>query len=65
MAPAGSAILWDSALRHTSRANRGEAPRYSLVFYFQRRWVRTCYSSGIGKVSVPSLELLSTLTTYK
>ena len=25
----------------------------------------TCYSSGIGKVSVPSLELLSTLTTYK
>ena len=25
----------------------------------------SCYSSGIGKVRVPSLELLSTLTTYK
>ena len=39
-APAGSAILWDSALRHTNGANCGHARRYSLVFYFQRRWVR-------------------------
>ena len=39
-APAGSAILWDSALWHTSGANCGTAPRYSLVFYFQRWWVR-------------------------
>ena len=40
MAPAGSAILRDSALRHTSGANCGMASRYSPVFYFQRWRVR-------------------------
>ena len=40
LAATGSAILWDSAFWHTSGANCGTAPRYSLVFYFQRRWVR-------------------------
>ena len=39
-ASAGSAVLWDSSLWHTSGTNFGEAPRYSLVFYFQRWWVR-------------------------
>ena len=39
-APAGSVVLWNSALWHTSGANCGDAPRYSLVFYFQRWWVK-------------------------
>ena len=39
-ASAGSAVLWNSSLWHTSGTNFGEAPRYSLVFYFQRWWVR-------------------------
>ena len=39
-APAGSVILWDSALWHTSGTNCGTSPRYSLVFYFQRWWVK-------------------------
>ena len=39
-APAGSAILWDSAIWHTSGVNAGDAPRYSLVFYFQRWWIK-------------------------
>ena len=39
-APAGSVILWDSALWHTSGANSSDGPRYSLVYYFQRWWLR-------------------------
>ncbi len=39
-AAAGSVILWDSAAWHTSGTNCGDAPRYSLVFYFQRWWVK-------------------------
>ena len=39
-APAGSVILWDSAIWHTSGVNAGDEPRYSLVFYFQRWWIK-------------------------
>ena len=39
-APAGSMIMWDSALWHTSGVNCSDSPRYSLVFYFQRWWVK-------------------------
>ena len=39
-APAGSVILWDSALWHTSGTNCSTGPRYSLVFYFHRWWVK-------------------------
>ena len=39
-APAGSVILWDSALWHTSGTNCGTGPRYSLVFYFHRWWLK-------------------------
>jgi ectoine hydroxylase-related dioxygenase (phytanoyl-CoA dioxygenase family) len=39
-APAGSVILWDSALWHTSGANCGDSPRYSLVYYFHRWWLK-------------------------
>ena len=39
-APAGSIILWDSALWHTSGANSSSSPRYSLVYYFHRWWLK-------------------------
>ena len=39
-APAGSVIVWDSALWHTSGANSSDSPRYSLVFYFHRWWLK-------------------------
>ena len=39
-APAGSVILWDSALWHTSGANSSDSPRYSLVYYFHRCWLK-------------------------
>lgn len=39
-APAGSVIMWDSALWHTSGANSSDGPRYSLVYYFQRCWLK-------------------------
>ena len=39
-APAGSAILWDSALWHTSGVNSSGSPRYSLVYYFHRCWLK-------------------------
>ena len=39
-APAGSVILWDSALWHTSGANSSNGPRYSLVYYFHRWWLK-------------------------
>ena len=39
-APAGSVVLWDSALWHTSGANSSEAPRYSLIYYFHRWWLK-------------------------
>ena len=39
-APAGSVILWDSALWHTGGANTGDTPRLTMIAYFQRAWVR-------------------------
>ncbi len=39
-APAGSVVLWDSALWHTSGANSSDAPRYSLIYYFHRWWLK-------------------------
>ena len=39
-APAGSVVMWDSALWHTGGINRSDRPRHSLVFYFQRWWVK-------------------------
>lgn len=40
VAPAGSVLVWDSALWHTSAPNSSEDPRYSLVFYFHRWWLK-------------------------
>jgi hypothetical protein len=39
-APAGSVVLWDSALWHTGGINTGDQPRYTLIGYFQRAWIR-------------------------
>ena len=39
-ASAGSVLLWDSALWHTGGINHSDSPRYSLVFYFQRWWIK-------------------------
>ena len=39
-APAGSVIMWDSALWHTAGVNYGDSPRYTIISYFQRRWIK-------------------------
>ncbi len=39
-APAGAAVMWDSALWHTAGVNAADAPRYSAISYFQRGWIR-------------------------
>ena len=39
-APAGSVILWDSAAWHTSGTNHSDIPRYSLIYYFHRSWLK-------------------------
>ncbi len=39
-APAGSVVMWDSALWHSGGINRSDRPRYSLIFYFQRWWIK-------------------------
>ena len=39
-APAGSVIMWDASLWHTGGINYSDSPRYSLVFFFQRWWVK-------------------------
>jgi len=39
-APAGSVLMWDASLWHTGGTNHSDRPRYSLVFFFQRWWVK-------------------------
>ena len=39
-APAGSVVMWDASLWHTGGINRSRQPRYSLIFFFQRWWVK-------------------------
>jgi len=39
-APAGSVILWDSALWHTGGTNSDVDPRYTVIAYFQRGWIK-------------------------
>ncbi len=39
-APAGSVVMWDASLWHTGGTNRSQQPRYSLIFFFQRWWVK-------------------------
>ena len=40
-APAGSVIMWNSALWHTGGVNYGDSPRYTIISYFQRRWIKS------------------------
>ena len=39
-APVGSVVMWDSALWHSGGINHSDRPRYSLIFYFQRWWIK-------------------------
>ena len=38
--PAGSAVIWDAALWHAGGVNCGDSPRYSVLAYYQRAWVK-------------------------
>ena len=38
--PAGTAVIWDAALWHAGGVNCGDSPRYSLLAYYQRAWVK-------------------------
>ncbi len=39
-APAGAVVMWDSALWHTAGVNHSDEPRYSVITYFQRVWLK-------------------------
>ena len=39
-APAGSVYLWDASLWHTGGINHSGQSRYSLIFYYQRWWIK-------------------------
>ena len=39
-APAGSVFLWDSAIWHTGGINNGTVPRYTVIGYMQRGWIK-------------------------
>ena len=39
-APAGSAIVWDAALWHQGGINRGTEPRWTVIGYYLRPWLR-------------------------
>ena len=39
-APAGSAIVWDAALWHQGGINRGTEPRWTVIGYYLRSWLR-------------------------
>jgi ectoine hydroxylase-related dioxygenase (phytanoyl-CoA dioxygenase family) len=39
-APAGSAVIWDAAIWHASGINKGTSPRYAILAYYQRSWMR-------------------------
>ena len=39
-ARAGSAIIWDAALWHQGGINRGDQPRWTVIGYYLRPWLR-------------------------
>ena len=39
-APAGAVVMWDSALWHTAGVNHSNEPRYAVITYFQRVWLK-------------------------
>ena len=39
-APAGTAVIWDAAMWHASGINKSSSPRYAILAYYQRSWMR-------------------------
>jgi ectoine hydroxylase-related dioxygenase (phytanoyl-CoA dioxygenase family) len=39
-APAGSAVIWDAALWHRGGINHADAPRWCVLAYYQRSWIK-------------------------
>ena len=39
-APAGAPIVWDAALWHQGGGNRSTDPRWSVISYYLRPWLR-------------------------
>ena len=39
-APAGSAVIWDAALWHQSGINRSHSPRWTVIAYYLRAWLK-------------------------
>lgn len=39
-APSGAAVIWDAALWHQGGINRGDSPRWTVIAYYQRAWVK-------------------------
>jgi len=39
-APAGSAVIWDAALWHQGGINTGDSPRWTVIAYYQRSWIK-------------------------
>ena len=38
--PTGTAVIWDAALWHAGGVNCGKHPRYSVLAYYQRSWIK-------------------------
>ena len=39
-APSGAAVIWDAALWHQGGINRGDTPRWTVIAYYQRAWIK-------------------------
>jgi len=39
-APAGSAIVWDAAIWHQGGINFDDSPRWTVIAYYQRAWIK-------------------------
>jgi ectoine hydroxylase-related dioxygenase (phytanoyl-CoA dioxygenase family) len=58
-APAGSVFLWDSAVWHTGGVNFGTEPRYTVIGYMQRWWIKGYFNDPIRRVSPSALAEMS------
>ena len=39
-ATSGSAVVWDAALWHQGGINRDTGPRWTVIAYYQRAWIK-------------------------
>ena len=39
-APSGSAVIWDAALWHQGGINMSDSPRWTVIAYYQRSWIK-------------------------